>query len=264
MEYELSTEDYKHFIDAFAGDPFDPDLPEEYIGVPTEILANSDPEAVNELFRICFDFAIEDSIENPRFIYAMGRTGYLHGYASKAIEWLGIAARNNSIGAKAMLAEILFYEPDAREIAEELYQNALASNYRREDLDELFKYNLQHIENEFNYGQDISLLLQGKSVANSELKLISTEINNFLWSNDALWLVENQEMFLVLRPPLNVENNAGEVITNMITDYITSGKKELIRPKSMQDARRLALMYDRDPGRFMQIYNVLMNASDIR
>lgn len=264
MEYKLSSEDYEHFIDAFAGDPFDPDLPEDYIGVPTEVLANSDPDAVNELFRICFDFAIKDSIENPRFIYAMARTGYLHGYSSKAVAWLEIAARNNSVGAKAMLAEILFYEPNSREIAERLYRDVVASNYKREDLDELFKYDLQYIESQFNYGQEISLLLQGESVANPELKLISTEINNFLWSNDALWLVEDQEMFLVLRPPLNVENNFGEVVTDMLSNYITSGKKEIIRPKSVQDARRLALMYDRDPGRFMQVYNVLMNASESR
>ncbi len=101
----------EEWIDIVAGHPDDPDLPQKRLGASDEVLAATDPQSIAELIRETRSFA-ERRIDEPRFLFALGRAALFHGYTTHAKRMLSTAANYGSAPAMAYLADPLLTEDD--------------------------------------------------------------------------------------------------------------------------------------------------------
>lgn len=249
---ELPFEEYiSAYIDEYAGHPNDPDYPSGYIGPTDEVIEQTNAREILDLINSGLDFAKEEVSNEPRFLFALGRAAYLHGYREEAKEWLMEAAENGSAPAYAYLGFIL-YEDENIDLASDYLKRAIAGGFSNEVVQEVYRAcNFDARSEGFERHSVVNALYMGNfSILNSEELIYNyiLKIHGSLWEYDILWVAESPEILLELDPRLSLktQNILGKFGLNTLTDSTL--------PTAIKDARRLALLYNKNPVAFRKIY----------
>lgn len=94
------------YLEDTAAHPGDPQNPSGVEGVSDEEIANMEFEEVQELFELTLPYA-EEEVDQPRYLFALGRAAYLHDDDEYAKELLKKAESRGSAAASAYLARMM-------------------------------------------------------------------------------------------------------------------------------------------------------------
>lgn len=255
-------------IDDYAGHPDDPRLPAESIGASDEVLEATDLRELANVVNSGIGFALENVEKEPRFLFALGRAAEVLGYYEKSFLWLEEAAENGSAAAWAQLAYSYSYDEEYT-TAREYIQNATDGGFNNEET-AYFLEQLDAIEsfNDFGrrdwieafYKKDLSALSPNSITEKYVLNYYVGKIQNTLWSNDILFLIEDTSIFLELDPLVSAKFGVWSktVDENGGSDFARYGvfgdEYRLIADQATQDARRLAMLYEFSPNFFLKVY----------
>jgi hypothetical protein len=271
-------------IDQYGGHPNDPSLPDNMLGATDMVLSSTNPRELADIITLGEDIAKSEIRRNPRFLFALARIALELGYYEKGAAWIDIAAQNGSIPALAYQGYFEFSDGNL-EIAISKINEAKDSGFYESIMDEIDLQSDFSI-NDFSffnrpdiikalYEQDIGYLNQNKIIASYYIGTIQ----NTLWETDILFLVENTNFVLELDPEVSVKlgfpskkaKEFGFVSASKwlsyFSDYFNNrnldvNEVSLITEQAIQDARRIALIYDTDPEFFTKVYNSVKKFSD--
>ena len=279
--------DIGDFIDQQAGHPSDPTLPRRVSGVTDEELVAADESVYERLFSEGIDFA-NRNMNEPRYLFAIGRAGYVYGHDSTEA-WLSRAADAGSAGAKVDYGYALFYD-GAGEEAATLIQEGMSLNFNEEGLGEFVDHIRESIFRPEAYNRPglIEALYTGKGISRTLVNtLYIGTIQNTLWSSEIIFLTETPDIFLELdaelsaREGVKAQNSKVEIYKEniqLISQFLEGLPFEgLVRraagrlssvlggeireedlsiiEEGTQDGRRLAVLYLNNPGAFRKIYD---------
>lgn len=262
------------FLDEYAGHPEDPDLPLDYIGSTDDELIEFYEEDITRILTEGAQFAL-NNLETPRYLFEVARVAYLFDH-SRATEWLKTASNKGSAGARAYLAYQLF---DDGEIATSITEMKHAYNdgfdfVGYEDFIALAEESM-FLPTKFNQPKLIEALYNNNQ---TELKRYwpLTEfyvgaIQNALWSSEVLFMVDDPKILLELSPEITAREGlaASGRITTSVKEAIQvvanlfnlEADAVSIIEQGTQDGRRMAFLYESNPGAFKKIYNGMLTYS---
>lgn len=264
-ELDIST-----FLDLYAGHPFDEDLPDAYLGVDDEELEETSGRHIHRILTEGLRYAKLNS-GTARYMFEVGRTAYLSDHDSASV-WLRSAAQNGSVAAMVYLGYNQLDQGNA-EIALNLFKEGQQKGFADPVLFSIIKLTAKSIfdPQKFNRPQMIEALynqqLQRLSYSPVLKSLYVGAIHNTLWSNDILFIIDDPEIFLKLDANISAKEGlqADNVLTNQIKQILQSirifssskgpSKDEVaIIEYGIQDARRLAIMYENNPRALEKVY----------
>ena len=255
-DYASEADDIGSIIDYYAGHPNDPDLPEYIIGATDEVIEATNLREMVDVIDQGIEFALDEVENEPRYLFALGRAAYLIGYDIKSRKWLEEAAANGSAAANAYLGYISFYEDEDINEASQRLKDAISGGFQDEELEVVYaacnfdpmgsKFNRRSIINAL-YHKDWNFLQSDPETVPYIIK-----IHNTLWSNDILWIVDNPKILLEL--DAEVSQSSGSILERMAGTY-AGNLSNAVQSDYIQDAKRLALMYNTNPIAFRRIYS---------
>ena len=268
MELDIET-----FIDLYAGHPYDETLPDEFYGVSDEEMEETHPRNIRRLFNEGSEYALKQ-LSEPRLLFAVGRAAYFYDH-EQTQSWLQLAADNGSVGAKAYLAYHNFDNGEVQK-ALSLMREAKNQGFFDPELSSLIELAEKSVfdPDKFNQPTFIEALYRGDPETLKSKNLMRNlyvgALHNALWSSDILFVAENPELLLELDPIFSVAEGrqADNAITNQLKELVqmvatflglaSSGELDLsqvaILEQALQDARRLALLYDNNPKALKKVY----------
>lgn len=252
----VAEESITDVIDYYGGDPDDPQLPDDVIGATDEVLEATDPRELADILAQGNQVALEEVSDKPRYLFALGRIAYFLGYHNKALNWLEIAAENGSSAANAHLGYIALYETGDIAEAKKRLQMAKDGSFVGEKFETAYKdcnfvpdeigFNQKELISAF-YNEDWSTLQ-----ASNETSLYIAKVHNTLWNNDILWLAEEPKILMELDAELSKSTTG--ILEVLLSGFLGRDKVDAFLSSSVQDAKRLALLYNTNPQAFKKIY----------
>lgn len=242
------------FIDLYAGHPYDQDLPDEVYGVIDEELEDIHPKDFQRLLDEGLNFALEN-LGEPRYLFAISRAAYFFDHP-RTEELLKGAIKAGSLPASAYMGYYLFNEGFIEEGLTSMTY-AWDSGFK----DPILRSTIE-LANEsvfdpslFNrpefilalYNQDIAVLKRAGIDGGHYIGAMQ----NVLWQSDILFLVDDPNILLDLSPAVSVKE--GYLVRKAQNSWL--GGVFLIAEQGVQDARRLAMLYENNPKDFRRVYN---------
>ncbi|MDO5980947.1 hypothetical protein [Flavivirga spongiicola] len=244
-------------IDRYCGHPNDAQITLEALGATDEVLEASDPRDIANLIEDSKEFALDKVEEDPHYLFGLGRAAYFFGYNQKATQWLNIAAENGSAAANAYLGYISYYEDENVDKALSYLEIAMQKGFNDLQVKEVYGYcNYNPKKEKFNEVGIITALFNKdwSYINNKELsEFYLAKLHETLWSNDILWLAEDPKILLELDPALS-RTTAAWVERGFSFLGLGSGANAM-QSSAIQDAKRLAILYNSNPIAFRRIYN---------
>lgn len=249
--------DIGFLIDHYMGHPNDTQLSLDVLGVTDEVLEASDPRELANIIEQGMFFAIDEVEQDPHYLFGLARAAYFLDYGTKAVEWLKTASENGSAAAQAYLGYIAYYEEENLEKAIEHLNLAANGGFKDPQVDEVLALcNYNPINEKFNKGDIITALFDKNWSyvdSNEEHEFYLAKVHETLWNNDILWLAEDPEILLELNPELSKTSAAW--IERFFGFFGLKSGADALQTAAIQDAKRLAILYNTNPIAFRKIYN---------
>ncbi len=197
----------RNMLDEIAAHPEDPDNPSYVQGVTDEELEMLDANDIEEMFELCLPFA-EEHLDEPRYMFALGRAALLHGY-EEADVLLSEAADAGSAASYAYLAmltddieKVIFYLNNAIkggfEPARTLLKKVEGSNDQNMSINDLlakFRFSDPEMMKAF-YSKDISYWNRNRSKVEWYIKYFAETLEGTLdfYSHTGIHLLIDADM----------------------------------------------------------------------
>lgn len=192
VENDITSDELLDLIDEFASHPEDPQKPTSIHGVTDEEIASLTEEEITSFIGKGVYEAAIDNIDQPRFMFSLGRVAMLHGYHEEAQEWLKIAADNGSSAALNYLAHYAIDNNDI-EHAVELLEESVKGGFSpsQQDLNSL-NQQLAELEKEHQVNQTTQQIHQANYQTNDFSVFASPELMKSLYNRDFEVLDQNK------------------------------------------------------------------------
>ena len=283
---EIDESEILQLIDESLGYPGDKRLPKSILGVNDVVLQAMNASEIYALINVGLPIAQKTVKQSPRYLFYLGRGATFIGY-DQGIEWITTAAQHGSEAAMAFLG---YYYIEIGEFSkgEKWLQKALRKGFSdrglvKEVLKEINAAKDSNLFDGFNradiiqslYNRDFSPLKRSKVITGYFIGVIQNTLNE----TDILFLVDDPSFLLELDPSLSSKlgviskkaESFGAVsigkVGGMISEFFgieSDSLKEsvLITDQAIQDARRLALIYNSDPEFFRKVYSSMIYYSN--
>lgn len=256
------------FIDTNAGDPINPDLPEDIVGVTDEALESTNHKTLSDIIQKGLSFAQNNIEESPRYLCELGRIGVIINHPN-SIYWLQESANHGSAIAWLYLGNLYLNDADFLNAKLE-YSKALESGIDS-SLVQPYLLEISSLENfeGFNRKDIIAALYNDDMTTLQENRLECSYyigiLHNTLWDINTLFYTDSK-LHTKLDP--NLSSNLGfyaeeshsagvDRLMNLISTVINTEETKryaLISKQATQDARRLSILYSSYPKYFERVY----------
>ena len=248
---------------SYGAHPFDPDLPNQYyVGASDYVIQNTDPRILADVLNSGLNFAKSRLKNKPIYACSLARIAYYMDdefYQPIAFNLFQEAAAAGSPVAHYYLTTLV--EDDSLAIyhleeSERLGFITIDQNFNEQEDNNESKIADNDFFSAFNYSdlikasyhKDYSALKQEGLMA----KAILLTIHNYLSSELILWY-SNPEIHL------EVDHEITRKLEAIAASWISKQSfSNSLLSMAHQDAQRLALLYDDDPGLFREIYSGLV------
>ncbi len=253
----LTDSELAEMIDYYAGHPSDPHLPYGVLGASDEVIEATDPRELADLIIEGKDFALKEVKRNPRYLFSLGRIAYFLNYDKKANKWLSLAADNGSPAANAYLGYMAYYNDNNPKKALTYLNKALSSKYDDSELREILGYCNFNAEDEGFNNKGVISALYNRNWSfidrDEKNKFYLAKIHETLWSNDILWLADDSKILLELDPSLSKTKESW--LERGVSFFGGKSALDAMQSVAIQDAKRLAILYNTNPTAFKHIYS---------
>ncbi len=283
---EIDESEILQLIDESLGYPGDKRLPKSNLGANDIVLQSMNPSEIYTLINIGLPIARKKVQQSPRYLFYLGRGATFIGY-NEGIDWVASAAKHGSEAAMGFLG-YYYLEIDQPAEGKKWLQKALQKGFTddglvKEILNEMNASKSSNLFEGFNRVDIIQSLYDGDFATLKRNKVITGYyvgvIQNTLNETDILFIVDDPSFLLELDPSISTKlgviskkaqsfgavsvGKAGGIISDFLGIKSDQLKESvLITDQAIQDARRLATIYNSDQEFFRKVYSSMVYYSN--